>query len=467
MPNLLITCSGPGTRSTGYTKFHKALIRVGNCAVIDHIINSYTDIGTIYITLGFEGDLIKEYIKHAQYTNVEFIEIKDWMSNQIKSFQQIPEHVFDEPFYYNACDNWTTVVPKPNGNTYYTCNPQLESHYDSDGDSVYSGIAYIEDSQQYYQILQSATITRNDLLLYQQLDSLNSVLLDNWYDVGNEQSYKQTLLHHNDSFNVLDKTHQEVYTTNNRVIKLFEDKPDIDFDSVSFPHPSPVEHSDNALSYEFVDGVVNPTDTSYKVLLDSLCQLWNFSIANNHSTYNTKLWQDKTWSRFNQLIQQHPEFGDTIILNGKTLDPTRIIENLPWPKIISGIQGPTHGDLVLDNIVVGEGKVTYIDHRQGRVDDIYYDVCKFYHSLHLHNINLKSAWSLTQNDNEYTINLSLSELDKQRIKQFHLTELYTHAQEKIELCVGCIWLSMSPLNVDQELNKFLFLLSMEKLNELL
>ncbi len=140
---------------------------------------------------------------------------------------------------------------------------------------------------------------------------------------------------------------------------------------------------------------------------------------------------------------------------------------MPWPKIISGIQGPTHGDLVLDNIVVGEGKVTYIDHRQGRVDDIYYDVCKFYHSLHLHNINLKSAWSLTQDDNEYTINLSLSDLDKQRINQFHLTELYTHAQEKIELCVGCIWLSMSPLNVDQELNKFLFLLSMEKLNELL
>ncbi len=32
MANLLITCSGPGTRSTGYTKFHKALIRVGTSA---------------------------------------------------------------------------------------------------------------------------------------------------------------------------------------------------------------------------------------------------------------------------------------------------------------------------------------------------------------------------------------------------------------------------------------------------
>ena len=47
MPNLLIPCSGPGTRSVGYTKFHKALIRIGDCAVIDHIINSFADIDKI------------------------------------------------------------------------------------------------------------------------------------------------------------------------------------------------------------------------------------------------------------------------------------------------------------------------------------------------------------------------------------------------------------------------------------
>ena len=50
MPNLLIPCSGPGTRSIGYTKFHKALIRIGDCAVIDHIIDSFADIDKIYIT---------------------------------------------------------------------------------------------------------------------------------------------------------------------------------------------------------------------------------------------------------------------------------------------------------------------------------------------------------------------------------------------------------------------------------
>ncbi len=120
MANLLIPCSGPGTRSIGYTKFHKALIRIGNTAVIDRIIQSYTDIDTIYITLGYEGNIVREYIEHAGYKNVEFIDIPDWNNNQIASFQQIPEHIFDQPFYYNACDNWTTSVPEPTGNTYYT-----------------------------------------------------------------------------------------------------------------------------------------------------------------------------------------------------------------------------------------------------------------------------------------------------------------------------------------------------------
>ena len=465
MANLLIPCSGPGTRSTGYTKFHKALIRVGNCAVIDHIINSYTKIDEIYVMLGFQGDLIREYLQHVGYTNINFIEIANWQTNQIASFQQIPRHVFTEPFYYNACDNWTSSVPAPRGNTYYTCKPEHSELYDSDGDSVYSGIAYIQDSIEYYNILQEATITRNDLLLYQQLGQLNSCELEDWYDVGNSASYLHSAQQYQDKFLVLDKTHQEVYQTRGRIVKLFENKPTIDFDNVGFPHPQPVKQTDNAISYDFVPGKVNPYNGDFQRLQWSLLQMWNFCIANNSRVYNTELWQDKTWQRFNMMIEQCPEFAQPIVLNGVEIDPTRVIESLPWDTIYSGIQGPTHGDLVLDNIVVGDDSISYIDHRQGSVNDIFYDIAKFYHSLYLHNRNLAGAWNLTQHNNEYTINLELDDLDTQRIGEFTSTPLYTHSAKKIELCVGCIWLSMAPLNVDQQLNKFLFLLAMQKFGE--
>ena len=55
-------------------------------------------------------------------------------------------------------------------------------------------------------------------------------------------------------------------------------------------------------------------------MLDSLTQMWNFCIANNNPVYDTQLWQDKTWERFNSMINQVPEFGNTITLNGKTID---------------------------------------------------------------------------------------------------------------------------------------------------
>ena len=465
MANLLIPCSGPGTRSVGYTKFHKALIRIGNQAVIDHIIQSYTDIDTIYITLGYEASVVREYIEHAGYDNVQFIYIDDWMSNQIKSFQQIDRKVFDEPFYYNACDNWTTSVPVPVGNTYYTCNPADSQHYDVSGEEVYAGIAYIQDTEQFYQLLQQSELTRNDLLLYQQFDQLSSIPLDDWHDVGNRDSYNRCRQQFDDDFGILDKTHQEFYKVNSRVVKLFDQQPDINFDSLAFPHPQPVKTGEHGISYDFVEGRVNPVNSEFTYLLSTLTRLWEFCLNNNRQTYDTSLWQDKTWARFNQMLEQNPEFANPVTVNGKRIDPVRIMESLPWPLICSGIQGPAHGDLVLDNIVVGDEQIHYIDHRPGTVTDIFYDMCKFYHSLHLHNTNLKSAWHLTATQDQYIIDLKLTESDYERRERFYETELYQWNRRKIELSVGCIWLSMAPLNVDQELNKFLFLLAMEKLNE--
>jgi len=72
---------------------------------------------------------------------------------------------------------------------------------------------------------------------------------------------------------------------------------------------------------------------------------------------------------------------------------------------------------------------------------------------------------LTQTDDGYIIKLSPSDEDELRLNQFHLSPVYCLNKRKIELGVGCIWLSMSPLNVDKELNKFLFLLAIQQLKK--
>jgi len=461
LPNLLIPCSGPGTRSIGYTKFHKALIRIGDNAVIDHIIDSFEDIEKIYITLGYEAEYIREYIQHTGRKNVEFVEIDNWNSSQIASFKQIPRHVFDEPVYYNACDNWSNHVPTAKHNTYYTCKPENDEYYDTSEWGVYSGISFIKDSLEYYDILQATDISRNDLLLLQKLDNLQSEPLDNWNDVGNIESYHS--VRQDASFSVLDKTHQEIYSVNGRIIKLFTDKPAIQ-PNANYPHPQPIQHSTHGLSYSRVEGKVNPVNGDFNKLFNNLQDTWRFSMYNNIPCVDRTLWQDKTWQRFDQIVQQFPQFSGTIKLNGETIDCTRTVENIDWDLVSTGITGACHGDLVVDNIIVSEDAIHYIDHRPGVVTDIFYDICKFYHSLHLHNRNLEK-YHLTQTDDGYIIKLSPSDEDELRLNQFHLSPVYCLNKRKIELGVGCIWLSMSPLNVDKELNKFLFLLAIQQLKK--
>jgi len=452
--NLLIPCSGPGTRSAGYTKFHKTLNRIGNCAVIDHIIASYTDIDTIYVTLGYQGDLVREYLTHAGYTNIEYIEIDNWSEGQIASFKQIPEYVFDNPLYYNACDNWSTSVPVVDDNTFFTCAPENSTHYDTDDDLVYSGISFMRDSTDYYQAIRSATHNRNDLLLMKELSSLQHLALEDWYDVGNRESNSNTKLNFKEDFSVLDKTHQEVYKVNNRIVKLFDLATDINVHNNTFPHPQPVLKTSNALSYPYANGTVNPYGDDFLKLLDNLRRLWKYSLTNNAPVFTRELWQDKTWQRFEMMCQLDEKYADVITIDGVDVDCTKVVESIDWDILNTGTLGPCHGDLTVDNIVVSDTNIYYIDHRQGKVNDVFYDVCKFYQSLHVHSNNLANL--VAGKD-------FITRDDAARLELFRDSDVYKNNKHKIELGVGCLWLCMAPLNVDSQLNHQLFTWAMKHL----
>ena len=463
--NLVIPCSGPGSRSSSYSKFHKALIQVGGCAVIDHIIHAFPTAETVYVLLGHNREYIEQYLKHAQYENVECINIPNWEESQISSLQQIPDYVFDMPFYLNSCDNWSPNIPSATENTVYLCRPENMSYYDAVSDSAFAGIGFVAEPDLFYRELHKISATRNDYLVYNQLPTLNEVMLDEWYDVGNAESYELTRENFPEKFDLLDKHHQEIYYTNNRIVKLFNKPVDNIKESIetskSFPHPSPVLYTEKGLSYDFVEGESNAVGENYRKVLDNLSRLWTYCIQNNTSVDSTKIWKHKTQERFDMMIRKYPEFGKPIVINGTEIDPIRTIETLDWAMLNSGIYGPCHGDLILENIIVTDNGIQYIDHREGIVEDIFYDICKFYHNLHLNNINMKQ-FSLNIDDNKYIVDIPY--FNQKRVLSFCETEIYKTYKRKIELGVGCIWLSMAPLNVSDELNKFLFLYAINHMN---
>jgi hypothetical protein len=462
--NVIIPCSGPGSRSSSYSKFHKTLLRVGPYAVIDHIIASYPLASTIYIMLGHNQDYIKQYIKHAGYTNIEFIVIDRWEESQISSLKQLPSYVFETPFYLNSCDNWSSTVPTVVENTVFLCNPDNVDYYDAVDGGIFAGIGYVKDTKDFYNALHSTDAVRNDYLVYNKLKTLDHVMLDKWYDVGNVESYTLTKSMFDDKFDLLDKHHQEIYYVNNRIVKLFNKSTAQLVDTINnanvFPHPGPVKFTDNGISYNYVNGVTNVTGDKFDRVFTNLELLWTYCINNNASIIAKDIWREKTIERFDMMIRKYPEFAKTIVINGVSIDPIRLIEKLNWQAIYTGIIGPCHGDLILENIVVGNNNIYYIDHREGVVKDIFYDICKFYHNLQLNNINLKQ-YKLFNADNTYKIDVQYMHTD--RLHQFRESTIYKNNIKKIELGVGCIWLSMAPLNVDDNLNKFLFLHSMRQL----
>jgi hypothetical protein len=465
--NVIIPCSGPGSRSSSYSKFHKALIRIGKKAVINHIIDSYRDAKTIFIMLGYNGHYITEYLTHCGYKNIQYINIPNWQESQFESLRQLPSEVFNEPFYLNSCDNWTTTIPSAVDNTAFLCKPANTEYYDKANGDVFAGIGYVKDGIDFYNTLHSTTETRNDYLIYKSLLGLQHCFLDDWYDVGNIDSLTVTQQNYVDQYDLLDKTSQEIYYVNDTVIKLFNEP--IDHlkkaltTNLAFPHPDNLQFIDRSISYDFVKGKTNVDNEDFSKLFKNLCNLWNFCITNNKTSISSDIWQHKTIERFEQFIKKYPEFSKTVKINGNSVDPVRVIEQVNWKLLNQGIYGPCHGDLNLDNIILDTNTIYYIDHRASVVQDIFYDVCKLYHSLYLDNKTLKQ-FSLKIQDSEYEI--SIDQHNPNRRELFINSELYNNYRKKIELGVGCIWLSMSPLNVDDNLNKFLFLYAITHLQKI-
>ena len=107
---IIITTSGIGSRLGDLTKYtNKALVRIGNKFTIDYIIENYKNNKNVsfIITLGYYGDLVKQYLEIA-YPNInfEFITIDKYKgdgSSLVYSLLKCKDAI-KEDFIYACCD---------------------------------------------------------------------------------------------------------------------------------------------------------------------------------------------------------------------------------------------------------------------------------------------------------------------------------------------------------------------------
>jgi aminoglycoside phosphotransferase (APT) family kinase protein len=112
-----------------------------------------------------------------------------------------------------------------------------------------------------------------------------------------------------------------------------------------------------------------------------------------------------------------------------------------------------HGDFILDNIIINEGKFTLIDWRQdfgGELfsGDKYYDLAKLNHSLNInHEVVEKNLYEVRQNGENIFCEILIKDYMIEMGKDFETWIIERGLSvKKVSVLTGLIWLNMAALH---------------------
>lgn len=515
---VLITTSGLGNRLGNVTKYtNKSLVRLGKVAALTRIINHYSDDTEFVITVGYYGNLVKQYLQLAHpHRIIKFVEINKYEgegSSLLYSMYRAKDHL-QCPFIFHACDSVITDTSElPSGNVCLTAWSEDNSQYrtivcNSDNiikiedkgsllnKSAHIGVVKIEDYDAFWNCAGSLladfpkdTSLSDCHVIECMLGSgyrFEAHTVESWYDIGNSRSLAIAKQHfeEQDNFKILDKEEENIFIFDDFVIKFFHDKNIVAnrvkrVDHLKGYGPKLLDHTENYYKYEFVEGELashnNDVDLFYNLLVDLRHNYWTSVDVDpkfNEQTY--KFYFEKTKDRVNQFYKQRNVKYDKLTINHRQIESFDVLMN-KIPKNLLCTDNTTyfHGDFVLDNLLVKDNKFKFLDWRQdfcGNIKggDMYYDLAKMNHSLHFdHGLVANNNFVVYEQNGQVRIELLCkltSIYKKHKFDKFLLDSGYN--VDKVNILTSIIWLNMSPLHV-YPLNKFLYYLGMYTLQSTL
>jgi len=511
---VVITCSGLGSRLGEYTEYtNKSLVRVGNKAVISHIIDSYPIDTKFVITLGHYGDHVKQYINIAHPTlKVEFINVENYHgegSSLGRSLFSV-KNAIEASFIFNACDTITdgiipsnneknkvwAVAKKNNSSCYRTIQCAglnvgsiLEKGESVSDAPVYIGKCFIKDAKSFWQNLEEI-LSKNNSSDISDCHVINRMLkYDNkefdihyatlWYDIGNLDDLKTTRSIMGDDINVLDKYNESIFFIKNYVIKFFNDELVLEnrvkrAKILEDCTPTIIDHSKNFMKYKRVSGDIlckykNLDDKLlYRLLEYSNNCMWKKSenIPNSQKINDLckKFYIEKTKKRVDMFTSARNIYDDTNVINGIEIESVdHLLDGACKLDLLSGTMGNFHGDFILENIIFDNKEFMFIDWRQDFagetiLGDIYYDLAKLNHNITFNHAIVRSGGFICEIENSNSISVDLMCSHKLLAAKKGLTKFCKDnmlSMKKIEMITGIIWINMAPLH-DKLLGDFLF-----------
>ncbi len=496
---VLITTSGVGSRLGELTKYtNKSLIPIGDKPAISHIIESYPTGVTFVITLGYFGQIVKEFLTLA-YPDLkfEFVNVKNFngpgssLANSINSARSL----LQTPFIYHACDSILIGenLPPPNFNWIAGFHGKDATNYASfnvhedtvtlfhekgslEFDYIHVGVVGVKDFGDFWEALENSLDydsndqSLNDVSVVSKLildhKVFKLVLINNWFDTGNSNSLRITRNFFKSRANILEKPEESIFFIGNSVIKYFSTTEVVRNRVTRSKYlqnitPKVLVSTDHFYMYKYEDGKLASDEVDAN-LIDTLLgwgidNLWIPNPNTNHDEFKSKcteFYVDKSLRRIEEFCNSRAINDDFAQINKISVPPAEDLV-LSAEKILANIykEAGFHGDFILDNILVQSNRFKLIDWRQDfagsiQYGDMYYDLAKLNHSLHVnHKIVNKELFSIHRDPSDIKCSLLRNDYHIEMEKKLKLfVESNNLSWLKIQILTPLIWLNMSPLH---------------------
>lgn len=509
-----ILAAGAGTRSRASAMaMHKALLPVGNRAVLSRIIGQFAAGSRLVLALGHYGEQLREYmaVTHpdVDVTFVEVDRIAGAGAGPGYSLLACRRHL-QEPFVFTACDtlvpaevpapdrNWVGVQPVDRPErwcTAATTGGRVSGLFYKLAGSPplgFIGIAAVHDHARFWDGLERGLSASAESQVVPGLEALIAPGLDAielpWNDTGDEEGYAALLSRYDPNYSFTGKTTDTTYRLGDRIIKFFAD-PEVSRRRFlrGRQHPDAfaavLEHRGHFYSYRYAEGgILSEHLDPHRLtgLLEWLeAAFWQPGPCDpaEFAALCRRFYRDKTSDRLASYLTRHADGTEPEPLRIGGLDcPTvaDLIAGIPEAFWEGGLASSFHGDLHADNVVVGpDGRFTLIDWRQDfggetAIGDRYYDLAKFFHTLDFSVAAMRDGFRIRRSGD------AAVEIDHEPLPDVAALEAAFwdfcsrsgYDRGRILVLNALIFVNMAPL-YDRPLADYLYLLGRRRLAEVL
>lgn len=505
---VLITTSGVGSRLGNLTQYtNKSLIVVGNKPVLAQIIDKYPSDTNFIITLGYYGEHVKEFLTLC-YPEISFrfVEVNPFDGPRSSLGYSIwcAREYLQEPFLYHASDtlilnsdippadtNWVAGYRGVDATNYasFDTKGEIIETFHSKGmtefDFIHIGLICIHSYTNFW--LKLEQLVNNDLN-NKELNDVTVIsemmkddvkfsvkIFDDWIDIGNANSLVLAKKKLSTSLNVLEKPQESVSFLNNSVVKFFSDS------SVVKNRIKRTAYLGNTIpalkktgtyfyTYDYHEGklmsdLIDP-DSILTLLRWAKINLWSKTPSiriQNFESVAENFYLSKSILRINKFSESRSTKDEPNLINNTLIPSAKTLLILSKPYLLKNLKiGRFHGDFILDNILISNSGFKLIDWREdfgGSLEfgDIYYDLAKLNHSLHInHGLVHTGDFFVSTDHSEIECGILRKDV---HVEMEHNLRKFSDAEgldwQKIQILTALIWLNMAPLH-HHPFDKFLY-----------